>query len=72
MRNPSARGSRTLKDSTEQDATHRALVLDELLAIAAQGTTVVLATHDPEVAERCDRVVELRALATSRRARRGR
>ncbi|MEU4512600.1 ATP-binding cassette domain-containing protein [Nonomuraea wenchangensis] len=58
--------------TAEQDATHRALVLDELLAIAAQGTTVVLATHDPEVAERCDRVIELRALAASRRARRGR
>ncbi|QYC40551.1 putative ABC transporter ATP-binding protein [Nonomuraea coxensis DSM 45129] len=58
--------------TAEQDATHRALVLDELLAIAARGTTLVLATHDPEVAERCDRVVELRALAASRRARRSR
>ncbi|MFG1944684.1 ATP-binding cassette domain-containing protein [Nonomuraea sp. NPDC048826] len=47
--------------TAEQDAVHRAVVLDELLAVGAEGTTLVVATHDPEVAERCDRVIELRA-----------
>jgi len=46
--------------TAEQDAVHRAVVLDELLAVTDSGTTVVIATHDPEVAERCDRIVALR------------
>ena len=46
--------------TAEQDAAHRAVVLDELLAVTDSGTTVVIATHDPEVAERCDRIVALR------------
>ncbi|WP_220448509.1 ABC transporter ATP-binding protein [Nonomuraea mesophila] len=55
--------------TAEQDETHRALVLDELLAAADGGTTLVVATHDPEVAERCDRVIELRARAHGRPSR---
>lgn len=44
--------------TAEQDAVHRELVLNALLASPAG---LIVATHDPEVAERCDRVVELRA-----------
>ena len=46
--------------TAEQDAVHRALVLDELLAVTDDGTALLIATHDPEVAERCSRVIELR------------
>ncbi|GGM59410.1 ABC transporter ATP-binding protein [Thermopolyspora flexuosa] len=47
--------------TAEQDAANRALVLDALIAAADRGAALVIATHDPEVAERCDRVIELRA-----------
>ncbi|MEU4574022.1 MULTISPECIES: ATP-binding cassette domain-containing protein [Nonomuraea] len=47
--------------TAEQDAGHREVVLEELLAAAGDGVALLIATHDPEVAERCDRVVELRA-----------
>lgn len=38
---------------------HKALVIDHLAAIAARGRVVAVATHDPWVASRCDRVIEL-------------
>jgi putative ABC transport system ATP-binding protein len=47
--------------TAEQDVVHRELVLDALLATSEHGTALVIATHDPEVAERCDRVIALRA-----------
>ncbi|GIH28699.1 ABC transporter ATP-binding protein [Acrocarpospora phusangensis] len=43
--------------TAEQDSGNRELVLKELLAAEA---ALVIATHDPEVADRCDRVVTLR------------
>ncbi|PZG54560.1 ABC transporter ATP-binding protein [Spongiactinospora gelatinilytica] len=46
--------------TAEQDAGHREIVLTELLAVADRGGALVIATHDDEVAARCDRVVELR------------
>ena len=41
--------------TAEQDPTHRAVALDAILAAADTGTAVLLATHDPDVAARCDR-----------------
>jgi putative ABC transport system ATP-binding protein len=47
--------------TAEQDVGHRAATLEAILAAAAHGTAVLLATHDPVVAARCDRVVHLDA-----------
>lgn len=47
--------------TAEQDVGHRTSTLDAILAAAATGTAVLLATHDPVVAARCDRVVHLDA-----------
>jgi putative ABC transport system ATP-binding protein len=46
--------------TSELDATTRGVVLDAIRALADGGTAVVLATHDPEVAEFADEVVALR------------
>lgn len=41
------------------DAENTRLVSDLFRAIAGEGVSVVVATHDPEVARRCDRIVSL-------------
>jgi putative ABC transport system ATP-binding protein len=41
--------------TAELDAERRRLVLELLLGVTAAGRTLLLATHDPEVAERCGR-----------------
>jgi putative ABC transport system ATP-binding protein len=61
--------------TSELDPRNRARVLDEVLGLRAQGVTVVLATHDPDVASRCDHVIDVggarsTASAESREARR--
>jgi putative ABC transport system ATP-binding protein len=45
--------------TAEQDKASRLLVLDRLFEVPHRDGSLVLATHDPEVAERCDSVVEL-------------
>jgi putative ABC transport system ATP-binding protein len=59
--------------TAEQDSASRELVLSRMLGLAGAGTlparggdlpesparSLILATHDPEVAQRCDRVVDL-------------
>ncbi len=45
--------------TAEQDAVTRELVLARMFAVAADGGAIILATHDPEVARRCDRVISL-------------
>lgn len=47
--------------TAEQDVGHRTATLDAILAAASTGTAVLLATHDPVVAARCDRVLHLDA-----------
>jgi putative ABC transport system ATP-binding protein len=46
--------------TAEQDPVFRALVLSRLLEVADRGGILVLATHDPEVAERCTAAVHIR------------
>jgi putative ABC transport system ATP-binding protein len=45
--------------TSELDEVNRDLVVAELRAEADLGVVVVVATHDPEVADECDRVVHL-------------
>jgi putative ABC transport system ATP-binding protein len=45
--------------TAELDANARANVLARMFGVAQDGGALILATHDPEVAERCDNVLEL-------------
>ncbi|HEU5046050.1 MAG TPA: ATP-binding cassette domain-containing protein [Nocardioidaceae bacterium] len=45
--------------TAEQDPAHRELVVERLLHREHPGGAVVIATHDPQIAARCDRVVEV-------------
>jgi putative ABC transport system ATP-binding protein len=46
--------------TAELDPAARAVVLARIFGIVTDGGALVVATHDPEVAERCDRVLDLR------------
>jgi putative ABC transport system ATP-binding protein len=46
--------------TAELDPAARAMVLAQIFEVTAHGGSLVLATHDPEVAERCDRTLDLR------------
>jgi putative ABC transport system ATP-binding protein len=52
--------------TAEQDSASRDLVLARMLDISAAGGSLVLATHDPEVAQRCDRILDLSQLRAAR------
>jgi putative ABC transport system ATP-binding protein len=45
--------------TAELDPAARAVALARMFGVAADGGTLILATHDPEVADRCDRVLDL-------------
>jgi putative ABC transport system ATP-binding protein len=45
--------------TAELDANARASVLARMFGVAHDGGALILATHDPEVAERCDSILEL-------------
>jgi putative ABC transport system ATP-binding protein len=45
--------------TAELDHVSRQRVLDRVFALADKGSTVVICTHDPEVAARCHRQIEL-------------
>jgi putative ABC transport system ATP-binding protein len=45
--------------TAELDPAARTLALARMFAVAEGGGALVLATHDPEVAERCDQVLDL-------------
>ncbi len=46
--------------TAELDPASRALTLTPLFEVADDGGALILATHDPEVAARCHRVLDLR------------
>jgi putative ABC transport system ATP-binding protein len=46
--------------TAELDPASRAIILTRLFEVATGGGALVLATHDPEVAARCDRILDLR------------
>ena len=49
--------------TAELDPASRAITLTRLFEVATGGGALVLATHDPEVAARCDRALDLRPAA---------
>jgi putative ABC transport system ATP-binding protein len=49
--------------TAELDPAARALALAQMFAVTTGGGALVLATHDPEVAARCDQTLSLRAAA---------
>jgi putative ABC transport system ATP-binding protein len=49
--------------TAELDPAARAVALAQMFAVTTGGGALVLATHDPEVAARCDRTLSLRAAA---------
>jgi putative ABC transport system ATP-binding protein len=46
--------------TAELDPASRALTLARLLEVTERGGALVLATHDPDVAARCDRILDMR------------
>ena len=54
--------------TAELDPVSRTLALSRLFEVATDGGALVLATHDPEVAARCDRILDLRPAADGSRA----
>ena len=50
--------------TAELDRVARSQVLDRLLEVTDRGGTLVLATHDPEVAQRCDHCLDLHSPAS--------
>jgi putative ABC transport system ATP-binding protein len=47
--------------TAELDPAARAVVLARMFDVVADGGSLVVATHDPEVAQRCDQALDLRA-----------
>jgi ABC-type lipoprotein export system ATPase subunit len=45
--------------TAEQDPAHRAAALDAILGTAESGAAVLLATHDPDIANQCDRQLHI-------------
>jgi putative ABC transport system ATP-binding protein len=51
--------------TAELDPASRAVVLARIFDVTAHGGALVMATHDLEVAERCDRILDLRVAVGS-------
>jgi putative ABC transport system ATP-binding protein len=50
--------------TAELDSAARAVALARMFEVAINGGSLILATHDPEVAARCDRILDLSGVAS--------
>jgi ABC-type lipoprotein export system ATPase subunit len=59
LRAPGRHGTQADEPPAELDAENRGLIISLLTERAGSGAVVVIASHDPDVADACDEVLDL-------------